>query len=352
MSLSVTAWSQDSKGHHGKFTLFDAPGAGTAPSQGTSVAGFTQDGVIVGSLAGDDDILTGYLRRRDGSFVTFSDPSAAAGAAFGAIPSGVNSNDQVVGIYQANTANYLFTSFERNRSDAFTDIHAPGATPAGIIDTWAYGINARGEITGQYFLANGTNESFVRLPNGTFEEFTAPNAVSTNAVSINDGGSVTGSFTDSASNSHGFVRLPGGFITDFDAPGAGTGASQGTSPLFINSSGTIVGSFIDASSATHGFVRDRNGVITVVDVPGAVSTTVSGVSGSQIAGTSVDAGGVSHGFVRDSNGHVRMLDAPGAGTAGGEGTAVVGIADEGLVIGYETDSNDVSHGFVWRSDDD
>jgi hypothetical protein len=350
-SIPVTAWSGAPKGLHGKFTVFDAPGVGTTNSLGTSVSGFNQEGVIVGATAAADGTLDGFMRNRDGSFISISDPSSPPGAQFGSIPFGVNSNDQVVGIYEAGTSQYLFTSFERDRSGVFRDLHAPGAQP-GLIDTIAYGINSRGEITGQYFLPDGTNQSFVRMPNGTFDKFTALGAVSTNATSINDGGSVAGTYTDSAFASHGFVRNSAGVITEFDAPGAGTGASQGTSPLSIYPSGVIVGSFVDGNSVTHGFVRDTKGSITVVDVPFATSTTVSGVDGSETVGSYIDMSGVTHGFILLHNGSVQTLDAPKAGTTSGLGTTVVGVASEGLIIGYDLDSNGASHGFVWRSDDD
>ena len=53
---------------------------------------------------------------------------------------------------------------------------------------------------------------------------------------------------------HGFVRAANGTVTSFDAPGAGTKATQGTSPSSINTAGDITGTYSDTSSAAHGFV--------------------------------------------------------------------------------------------------
>ena len=99
MSLSATAWSRDAKNPRGKFTVFNAPGAGTAGSEGTSVAGFNQEGVLVGYVSDAGGNLTGFLRNRDGGFTPISDPLTVPGG-IGAIPSAVNSNDDVVGIYE------------------------------------------------------------------------------------------------------------------------------------------------------------------------------------------------------------------------------------------------------------
>lgn len=352
-TLSSTAWSQAGAGLRGTFTTIDAPGATAGPNEGTVVSGFSQSGATIGYAFDAAGQLQGFLRTHDGQFVTFEDPDVNPGPLPGTIPYGVNANDDIVGIYSVDDSQYLFTSFLRTRSGAFSDIHAPGAVPIGTIDTWAYAIDSRGDITGQVALPDGTYQGFVRLHNGTFAEFNAYGAMDTYPYSISDAGAITGVYDDASYAVHGFVRAPNGVITNFDAPGAGTGLGQGTNPTLIYPGGAIVGSLIDSSSVTHGFVRAPNGTIKVVDISGAVSTIVSGVTGGgEIVGTWTDAEGVNHGFIRTRNGVDHPLNVPAAGTASGEGTNIVGITGDGVIVGDYTDSGFSDHGFLWRPADE
>ena len=63
----------------GTITEFDAPGAGTAESEGTVAAGINATGAIVGSYRDSGNIWHGFIRATDG---TFTDINAGAGTAW------------------------------------------------------------------------------------------------------------------------------------------------------------------------------------------------------------------------------------------------------------------------------
>ncbi len=134
-------------------------------------------------------------------------------------------------------------------------------------------------------------------------------------------GAIAGNYYDASSVTHGFLLTPYGKMTTFDAPGAGTGAGQGTYPLYttcLNPAGAIVGSYIDANNVYHGFLRNPNGTIATIDVPGAQATFPNSINlEGAISGQYIDANSVNHGFVRNPDGKMNTFDVPGAGTGSG-----------------------------------
>ncbi len=65
-----------------------------------------------------------------------------------------------------------------------------------------------------------------------------------------------------------------------------------------------------------------------------------------IVGYYSDANGLSHGFVRAADGTITPFDAPGAGAASGQGTSLTGIAFKGEAVGQFIDPNNVRHGVL------
>ena len=133
------------------------------------------------------------------------------------------------------------------------------------------------------------------------------------SVAINDLGVITGAYflpiqgDVFGGNYRGFVRAPDGTFTTFDAVSSPTSpCCTWTFPVSINLAGEIAGFDNDFTGTNHGFLRARNGAITLFDAPNAGS----GFTGSN------------------------------------EGTAAASINLAGVITGYYTDANHVSHGFL------
>ncbi len=76
--------------------------------------------------------------------------------------------------------------------------------PPGSTNTYAFGINPAGAITGYYF-GNGVH-GFLRAADGTITTFDPPGSTITYVLSINPAGAITGYFYDASSVPHGFPR--------------------------------------------------------------------------------------------------------------------------------------------------
>jgi uncharacterized membrane protein len=114
---------------------------------------------------------------------------------------GINASGDVVGLDNASP-----TAYRLDRLDNVVERFAyPGAAA-----TAAWGINARGDIVGQYFRSDAVSHAFVRDKNGEYEALTEAHAVlSSAAFGIADNGNIVGQYRD-ASATHGFVLVPGG----------------------------------------------------------------------------------------------------------------------------------------------
>ncbi|HWY16459.1 MAG TPA: hypothetical protein VNX86_15090 [Rhizomicrobium sp.] len=210
----------------------------------------------------------------------------------------------------------------------FTVIDVPGAS-----FTVAESISD-GTITGY-----SDGSGFVRTPDGTFTEFSAPNAVfGTFPVSVNNG-AVTGYYVDSSGVNHGFVRATDGTITEFDASGSG-----GTSPASINKRGLITGTYVDGNNS-HGFVRAADGTITMFDAPKSTYTLATGINADGTITGSYSDGSALLGFVRATDGTFTTFNAGSSGN-----NDVFSIDSKGQVAGYYMLNNDgVPHGFMRRT---
>src|SRR4029077_15064534 len=121
-----------------------------------------------------------------------------------------------------------------------------------------------------------------------------------------------------------------------------------------NNADQIVGFSFDAAFKRHGYLLS-GGVFTPIDDPLAKAngfgTWANGINaaGEVVGFSRYDNGqgqGVAyHGFLRIQNGAFIALDNPSA--AGGGGTLVTDINNEGLSVGYYQDPNNgFFHGFV------
>ena len=74
----------------GAMTVFDAPGAGTGPGQGTLTFGINQGGTIEGAYDDSSDVSHGFVRASDGTITTFDAPGAGTGPGQGTTPQNIN----------------------------------------------------------------------------------------------------------------------------------------------------------------------------------------------------------------------------------------------------------------------
>jgi len=334
-AVSVSASAQT-------FIEFNAPGASTAPTQGTFPLSINTDGVIAGHFSGH-----GFVGTAGGTIISFDVSGADS----------INSARVITGGWV--DANSVHHGFVRSANGKITSFDAPNAGKNTGQGTLPQSINTAGVIAG-YCHCKGLH-GFVRSASGTITNFEAPAASGTFAFSINTEGAIAGYYYDASRVYHGFVRSADGTITSFDAPGAGTTedtvVAQGTFALSINDDGAIVGYYVDASDGYHGFVRSADGTITTLNAPGAGTGTSPSYGYSLgtkalsinddgvIAGYYSDANEVYHGFMVSASGTITTFNAPGAGTTAATGTYAVSINDNGVIVGYYSDPNDGYHGF-------
>jgi len=268
----------------------------------------------------------------------------------------------------------------------FAKIDFPNA-----IATTAGSINARGDISGLYFDANGVGHGFL-LSKGVFSTIDFPDASFTSARAMNARGDIAGRIHDANGNDHGFL-LHDGHFTQIDYPGAaatvGRGInnagdatgnhvnSAGTESGFILKDGTfynvrvphscgtdvwmaedngrvLVGDFgvgnDCANSVLHGYLRNQTGDFQTIDFPSGGSFPCTGprwinergdIVGIYVVANSADecSGGALRGFLLRQGKYI-AIDVPGSTS-----TSVLGINDDGVIVGSYSDKQGVDHGF-------
>ena len=388
--LSVPGIAQ----HQPAFTTIDAPLAGTSYGYGTEVIAVNLFGVAAGYYVGNDNIVHGYARTPDGTFIRIDGPQCGAGQTSQCVPSSLPDSDDpftppstwinlnAPGTYAAAVdlmggvtgyyvdANGVAWGFLRRgpgpawirdeHRGEFTSIVVPDAGTQAGQGTFATNINWEGTIAGYYVDASYGNHGFVRAINGAITEFDVPDGIGNTFVSwaqcISATGAVAGNYFDSAGQSYGFVRHPNGksFTTfEYMDPDQNQDLTpwteQGTNIWGINAAGATVGAFIDANNIYHGLVRTADGKITVFDAPPAAAGahTVSEAINDEgaVVGFYNDANGVHHGFLRSADGRFTYFDDPNGGGEFHQGTVpMFNIGD--TVAGFYEDGDYVWHGFM------
>lgn len=87
---------------NGVITVFDAPGAGTGPFQGTfafSPLIIAPNGSIAGYYVDSANVSHGFLRDRNGTITTFDAPGAGTGAGQGTFSYAISPNGAVTGYF-------------------------------------------------------------------------------------------------------------------------------------------------------------------------------------------------------------------------------------------------------------
>ena len=191
----------------------------------------------------------------------------------------------------------------------------------GSVETWANGINARGDIVGQYFTADGGPYGFL-LRKGVYTTIEHPAAAGLPARRINSRGDIVGVLHDFQDATHGYL-LSDGQLTRFDSPDP---HSSFTVANGLNDAGDVVG-FWDGG----GFlVRDGR-------LSKAPSGGVSGVeyrvfdiqdNRRVLVGTAISNGGID-GFISRRAGEIELISYPLPGAC----TAIRGMNERGDLVG-------------------
>ena len=97
----------------GSFLTYEGPGAGTGAGQGTGTSagiGLNPEGALAGAIIDDNNVLHGYFRKPDGTFVVINAPGAGTGPGQGTDTDGVSASYFVSGLY-ADSSGVLHGSF-------------------------------------------------------------------------------------------------------------------------------------------------------------------------------------------------------------------------------------------------
>lgn len=189
--------------------------------------------------------------------------------------------------------------------------------------------------------SRGAVHGYVLPAYGPFTVIDVENAIFTTAIGINAAGDIVGQY-DTSEKRYGYLRSRAGVFSSIDLPATRGPSPFGTSAFAMNARGDIVGSYFDG--AIHGYLLPHGAMShTQLDVPGGINTQARGInSQGDIVGNSV-LGGRSVAFRRDRHGNYDWFEAPTATPA--TGTAAFGINAAGDIVGQYT-SLGVTRGFV------
>ncbi|MBV9991629.1 MAG: hypothetical protein JOZ72_10085 [Alphaproteobacteria bacterium] len=230
----------------------------------------------------------------------------------------------IVGYYNTGTADASFLRTSDGVVSTFSLVD--GAS------TRALSANRYNDIAGTVS-PGPTTQGFLRTADGLAVRFSVDGSSFTEATGINDKDLVAGDYTDtSTSKRNGFVRKPDGKVTTFASPDGTDVAVKA-----INNQGTVVGTY-----GTHGFYRNNQGVMTTFRITANYVVPVAINAGGAIAAYYADTSGKIHGLVRSSSGALQGFNAPNAAN----GSFPTGINDDGIVVGWCLDGQNVTHGFA------
>ena len=326
-------------------------------------------------------LLAGNSTAQSFKFVSIDVPNATFTVATGISPGGA-----IVGIYgdaSFNEHGFLL------KDGHFTTVDVPSSLVgvSGTLQTEVNGINAKGDIVGDYFAPPGApgapactawNADGSPKPecirgflfrHGEFSDVLVPGHPGSIPNSITSNGSIYGCLHDFdlMASMFGFARLPAGdgggqegdsaefrYISLLAGGGELIDPAEQVPDSMNNGATpngkTIVGLYTDMNTMhTHGYIV-RNGKFYTYDVPGSLATTVWGINPDRdFVGVYRSADNNRHGFLQrwDASAPI-SIDYPGALR-----TAAYGINPAGAIVGDYIDANGNDHGFlaVFAGDD-
>jgi probable HAF family extracellular repeat protein len=204
----------------GVITLFDPPGS--VMTEIPTFGAINNAGAITGdywvcSVDLSSCSIHGFVRTPQGKYTVFDAPGAGPdGNSFqGTFPQGINDLGEVSGQYA--DANSVFHGFVRSASGSITTFDVPttcttSAPPADCAfeGTWVGGINLVGTIVGTSWDEDGLPHGFRRAANGSMTMIEVPRAgYLTDPTTVNDFGQITGVAYDANFVDHGLYAIPG-----------------------------------------------------------------------------------------------------------------------------------------------
>jgi probable HAF family extracellular repeat protein len=254
------------------------------------------------------------------TYSPLNDPLAIEGTTH---PTAINNKGQVLGSYIASDGLQQTFLYSGGQDGIFTDVTIN--VPAGQSLLSANGINDRDVIVGDALSATNGNDVGFIYNHGNYLEISDPVAFDTFAYGVNDRNQVVGEYETAAGQYYGYVYDHGAYKTIED-PLAGKVAGTGTAAISINNKGQIVGDYIDANFQSHGFLFSGGQYITIDDPLGS-QTDLFGINDrGQIVGAYLE-GSVWHSFLY-SGGTFTTIDDPSVSVVFNEG-----INDRGQIAG-------------------
>jgi len=203
--------------HLGTIITFDAPGVGPGGgpnSEGTHASSINPAGAITGSYDDANNVSHAFLREPDGKFTTFEAPGAGTSPFFGTFAASINPAGSIAGYYSDGSQvgiQVVYHGFLREPDGKITTFDVPGA-----VAVFTSSINPAGVIVGYGADTNEVAHGFLRRPDGSITTFDAPGAGTspfdgTYPFSINPAGVITGPAEVSGITPnipHGFLRIP------------------------------------------------------------------------------------------------------------------------------------------------
>lgn len=189
----------------GTIMSFDAPGAGGDMFDGTQTYAINDGGAVTGVYSGVG-VWGAFVRSPKGPITTFNVPNSGS-----TTPQSINARGEIAGFYTDPGVSEPVHGFIRALDGTFTTFDAPGAG-TGNTATLVRSINDQGYVAGSYNDKRYVEHGFIRSPGGAIVSFNAPGATlkpdaGTYAFAINAMGQVAG-FYSTLTAVYGFVLTP------------------------------------------------------------------------------------------------------------------------------------------------
>jgi hypothetical protein len=203
----------------GVITQFDPPGSTNTeiPTFSINDAGTVTGDYWVCSADLSSCTVHGFIRTANGRYTSFDAPGAGTDgySGEGTYPQGINDLGEVSGYYV--DVNFIFHGFVRSVDGRITSFDpqtvctSTASPPADCAynGTYTAGINLLGRVVGTYYGEDGNPHGFWRDADGTIVRFDAPGDTNfTSPVAINDEGQITGIVYDANIVVHGLLVKP------------------------------------------------------------------------------------------------------------------------------------------------
>ena len=228
-NIAGTGYATSSSGQEG--FLLDPGGTNWLPSLGGNLSaaeGINDANAVVGFSYTAADLQHAFLWTPSGGIEDLTPNVTSVG---GAIATGINSSNEVVGYYYPNGS---------NRTLGFTWTSIGGLQNIGAARTLAYGVNKSGTVVGQSPNASGAQHAFSWTQAAGIKDLGTLGGGGSSALSINTPGWIVGtSLTTSASGlPHGFLWTASAGMRDLSSIG-GLGANQNPYSMTVNDFGLI-----------------------------------------------------------------------------------------------------------------